>query len=136
MSGATYVGVVTVVPYPDASGGYPFQYTVVGGGSFKYRYGLSGTTWSAWKTPAVNGEEATFPSIELSAGTPFIDFHFNTNSTDYTSRIIEASLGSLRKDGQPADVHTTQIRNIEASTGDLIAGSSPLNRGALYIVYE
>lgn len=136
VAGSGYVGVITIVPYGHASGGFPFQYTVVGGGSFKYRYGLGENVWGAWKTPAVNGEEVTFPSIELSAGTPFIDFHFNTNSTDYTSRIIEASLGSLRKDGQPADVHTTQIRNIEASTGDLVAGSSPLNRGALYIVYE
>lgn len=34
-------------------------------------------------------------SIELSAPTPFIDFHFNNSASDYTSRIIENSSGVL-----------------------------------------
>ena len=37
----------------------------------------------------------TFNSIELSAPIPHIDFHFDNSTEDYTSRIIEESLGSL-----------------------------------------
>lgn len=43
------------------------------------------------------GESNTpyFGSIELSAATPFIDFHFNKSSSDYTTRLIESSSGTL-----------------------------------------
>lgn len=34
-------------------------------------------------------------SIELSGTTPFIDFHYNNSSSDYTSRIIETGSGTL-----------------------------------------
>ena len=33
--------------------------------------------------------------IELKASTPFIDFHFNNSTADYTSRIIESASGTL-----------------------------------------
>ena len=33
--------------------------------------------------------------IELYHNTPFIDFHFGNSTTDYTSRIIESSSGTL-----------------------------------------
>lgn len=35
-------------------------------------------------------------SIELSTTTPYIDFHFNNSTADYTSRIIEDASGQLR----------------------------------------
>lgn len=38
-------------------------------------------------------------SIELSGATPFIDFHFNNSSENFTSRIIEESSGLLRFSG-------------------------------------
>lgn len=34
-------------------------------------------------------------SLEVYAPTPFIDFHYNNSSQDYTSRIIEQSSGTL-----------------------------------------
>lgn len=38
-------------------------------------------------------------AIELSTATPYIDFHFNNSSSDYTSRIIEESSGLLNIPG-------------------------------------
>ncbi|BAQ02844.1 putative tail fiber protein [Klebsiella phage K64-1] len=37
----------------------------------------------------------TFSNIELSSLTPYIDFHFNNSSSDYTTRLIENSSGEL-----------------------------------------
>lgn len=39
--------------------------------------------------------QAELKSIELSDKNPYIDFHFNNSSGDYTSRIIESSSGTL-----------------------------------------
>lgn len=39
-------------------------------------------------------------SLELSMATPFIDFHFNSSTADYTSRIIEESSGELTCKGK------------------------------------
>ena len=39
-------------------------------------------------------------SIELSGGTPFIDFHYNSSASDYTSRIIENASGELSIPGK------------------------------------
>ena len=41
----------------------------------------------------------TTSTIELYAATPFIDFHFDGNSADYTSRIIELESGKLNVNG-------------------------------------
>ena len=43
---------------------------------------------------AVNSS-GTNNGLELYGDTPFIDFHFNNNSADYTSRIIESANGKL-----------------------------------------
>ena len=64
----------------------------------------------------------TFNSIELSATAPFIDFHYNKSTEDYTSRIIEIDSGylqnvvksrfSVRIDGQAdqiLDIDQTRI---------------------------
>lgn len=50
-------------------------------------------------------------SIELSGTTPFIDFHYNNSSSDYTSRIIETSSGTL------------SMQNNLAVSGSLTTGS-------------
>lgn len=39
--------------------------------------------------------QAELKSIELSDTNPYIDFHFNNSTSDYTSRIIESSSGTL-----------------------------------------
>lgn len=41
----------------------------------------------------------TFPAIELSGATPYIDFHFGSSTADNTSRIIESSSGVLNING-------------------------------------
>lgn len=41
-----------------------------------------------------NGQVAT-GAIELTTGTPYIDFHYGNSATDYTARIIENSKGVL-----------------------------------------
>lgn len=38
-------------------------------------------------------------AIELSMSTPYIDFHFNGSSADYTTRLIEATSGELTLEG-------------------------------------
>ena len=38
---------------------------------------------------------ATLSTIELVANIPYIDFHFNSSTSDFTSRIIESSAGTL-----------------------------------------
>lgn len=38
-------------------------------------------------------------AIELSMSTPFIDFHFNSSESDYTTRLIEATSGELTLEG-------------------------------------
>lgn len=53
---------------------------------------------SGLATIAENLSVGTFikaQSLELSMTTPFIDFHFNNSTADYTSRIIEAASGVL-----------------------------------------
>lgn len=41
----------------------------------------------------------TLSSLELKEATPFIDFHYNNSTYDYTSRIIESSSGLLEITG-------------------------------------
>lgn len=37
---------------------------------------------------AINGSSGSFKLLELSSNTPFIDFHYNNSTLDYTARII------------------------------------------------
>ena len=43
----------------------------------------------------INGDPGTMQSLELCFSTPFIDFHFDGNAVDYTSRIIERAQSQL-----------------------------------------
>ncbi len=71
-----------------------------------------------------------------------IDFHFNGNPADYTSRIIEVGngvlyiQGVLRSDRHEADVGLAAFRQIWAGTSALIPGVSALASGAIYLQYE
>ncbi|PAT70355.1 phage tail protein, partial [Klebsiella pneumoniae] len=38
-------------------------------------------------------------AIELSMSTPYIDFHFNGSTADYTTRLIESVAGELTLEG-------------------------------------
>ena len=85
--------------------------------------------------------------IELDPGASattggYVDFHYAGSTEDYTSRIIEDTLGHLRIIAQNGvlvpsiDPATKSLRNIQAGTTDLTAGSSTLETGMLYCVYE
>ena len=86
-------------------------------------------------------------SIEVDPGASaghggYIDFHYNGSTADYTSRIIESASGKISisaKDGVEVSnpsVESSRVRNIQASTTDLTAGSSALTTGNIYLVYE
>ena len=52
------------------------------------------------------GNTANLANIELSDGTPFIDFHFNNSQSDFTSRIIEEREGVLRVQANLLNPHS------------------------------
>ena len=66
------------------------------------------------------------PSIELSAATPYIDFHFNNTTTDFTSRIIESSSGTLNivadlnKKGNTVLSASEVYYNSSGTTGNIV----------------
>lgn len=71
-----------------------------------------------------------------------LDFHYNGSTEDFTSRIIESEAGKLNllapngvRASSPS-LNTSAMRNISAGTSDLSAGSSSLNTGEIYFVYE
>lgn len=47
------------------------------------------------KNAQINLPNIMAPLLELSSATPYVDFHFNSSTADYTSRIIEKTLGNL-----------------------------------------
>lgn len=53
-------------------------------------------------------------SIEMSGSTPYIDFHYNNSTSDYTSRIIEESSGQLSFTG---NVNAKTIQNMYGCSG-------------------
>lgn len=71
-----------------------------------------------------------------------LDFHFNGSTEDFTSRIMESASGKLNllaTNGVVASspaVGTSAVRNIYAGTSDMTAGTSTLNTGDIYFVYE
>lgn len=54
--------------------------------------------------------------IELSGGTPFIDFHFNNSTADYTSRIIENASGRLYIPGKLAIGYTNDSYSLATAS--------------------
>lgn len=100
------------------------------------------TPWTGWhkmmdeKPPFIE-----FNPTSTSTG-GYIDFHYDGSSEDYTSRIIEDALGHLRiiaANGilvPSIDPSVKSLRNIYAGTTDLTAGTSTLETGTLYLVYE
>lgn len=73
----------------DVKGDVRTQGDIVPYSNGQYNIGSSGARWSALFTQG----------IELYGFTPYIDFHFNNSSADYTSRIIEVVSGCLAING-------------------------------------
>ena len=72
----------------------------------------------------------------------YIDFHYAGTTDDYTSRIIESAKGRLSlqndKGTQTSDSTPASplLRNIECHTTDIVAGTTALTTGRIYVVYE
>lgn len=70
-------------------------------------------------------------SIELHGATPYIDFHFNNDQGDYTSRIIESASGTLNVDAN-LQVNGTNV-SLDGHTHGLntstITGILPVSKG-------
>lgn len=62
-----------------------------------YKLYVNGTGYFSNNLTTAMGLYAS--AIELSSATPYIDFHFNSSSADYTSRIIESASGYLQIPG-------------------------------------
>ena len=103
-NGVTDTGYYPVLAAKTKSGNFwnigTFQDNV-GLYGFKAGRTTNGTDWSI-SVDTNNGDLTTTGKInmrgngvELYYSTPYIDFHFNNSSTDYTSRIIESRSGTL-----------------------------------------
>lgn len=104
----------------------------------------SGNTqsWSAW-TSFFTSDDNTLEigSNRTAGGSVTIDFHTNVN-TDYDSRITantSKAMALIATGGVSVSnvaSGSAFVRNIQFSTTDLTAGSSALNNGQIYLVYE
>lgn len=85
-------------------------------------------------TEDVNGTLSGAPAIELYYSTPYIDFHYNNSTDDYTSRIIEIGSGLLQfthnviVSGNVGIGTTSPTRKLDVN-GDIIASSWLRTRG-------
>lgn len=59
----------------------------------------AGNIYCDGKVSLKSGIEVANAGVELTAATPYIDFHFGNTTTDYTSRIIELEKGKLNING-------------------------------------
>lgn len=66
----------------------------------------------------------------------YIDFHEATSTNDYDARISSSLTGLWISTKNAQVVGNENLRNIKAATTDLTAGSSALNTGTIYLVYE
>lgn len=73
----------------DVKGDVRTQGDIVPYSNGRYNIGSSGARWNTLFTQ----------SIELYGFAPYIDFHFNNSSADYTSRIVEVVSGCLAING-------------------------------------
>lgn len=76
-----------------------------------------------------------FSNLELSSSTPFIDFHFNNSSSDYTTRLIENASGTLTLIGNMGITAnftvqgiTTLVNPLSITSGGTGASDAPTAR--------
>ncbi len=72
----------------------------------------------------VDGKITNAKSIEVSNTTPYIDFHYNNSSSDYTSRIIESSSGTLSISGNLTTGGTISAGSTITTSGNLTSSKS------------
>lgn len=84
-----------IIPYQSQAGGA----SSLGTDSWRFGdiYGVRGNFSGLLVASTLQaGNTTTNGGLELYHATPFIDFHFGRNTTDYTSRIIEYESGKIR----------------------------------------
>lgn len=74
-------------------------------------------------------------AVELYFTTPFIDFHYNNSSSDYTSRIIEGSQGIINVNGSAFNISNGNMANTSITTGTLNV-SSRINADAATAIFN
>lgn len=90
------------------NGGSTFNGHLLPGTNASFNIGAVSQKWNVGyftNALSVNNSSLSYATygagyIELSSSTPFIDFHFNGSTADYTSRIIEQTSGRLTFTGQ------------------------------------
>lgn len=85
------------------------------------RLNAKGSIYTSGKTSLSDGRAGTIVeggSVELFHSTPFIDFHYNNSTSDFTSRIIEDVSGQLAVSG---NIRAKTIQNMYTanSTGSI-----------------
>lgn len=78
-------------------------------------------------------------SIELFGMTPFIDFHFNNSSVDFTSRIIENATGQLNLIGKlrlnnnaPMSIANERIASLTCEAKSYVEGTKIITKSGYY----
>lgn len=112
LSGGTMTGSI-ITPANDSEGIWPAtnNYGQIGSSDKKF-FRMYATTFYGNLQGTVKGSY-----IELSSSTPYIDFHYNSSSSDYTSRIIQKDNVALSVEGLP-------LRNSSAYTFQTITATS------------
>lgn len=77
---------------------------------------IHGETITTEKTSVDASGKATYRAIELTGAlTPFVDFHYDSSTDDYTSRIIEDSKGVLTVNGTKFNKSDSTISGLSKS---------------------
>lgn len=95
------------------------RYLKLAGGTMTGAIAMGGNKITGLAAPTKNADAARKQDVDAKA---------NINSPTFT--------GTPKAPSSATDYTTARIRNIRASTTDLTAGSSSLNSGELYFVYE
>lgn len=95
------------------------DYLPTAGGTMTGAIAMGGNKITGLAAPTKNTDAARKQDVDAKA---------NINSPTFT--------GTPKAPSSATDYTTARIRNIRASTTDLTAGSSSLNSGELYFVYE
>lgn len=110
----------------DVSGTFSTSGNISVGGTLNV---TGSTTLKAVASSSIDNSGAftNHGSFELIHATPFIDFHFNKSTADYTSRIIESTSGTITitpnlKVGTSATIPTATITTANISTSNMSTG--------------